>query len=128
MPVGSMARQQKQKDSRQKLRESDQAQIQRSTRDFVDLPSHRDRLHFERGHDEEARDLVEREIGVGKEPGRVAKQFRFPHCLYCATKEKSVTATGRNACVIFLAKSVVWLHGEHRVIAVTDGRATEIYG
>jgi hypothetical protein len=62
--VGGVPGDEEEQDAGKKLCEADEAEVERSVRDFVDLPADGDRLHLERGHDEEARDLVEREVGI----------------------------------------------------------------
>src|ERR1700732_942629 len=44
--VSHMSGNQKQSDSRQKLAESDEAQVKRAVREVVNLPADRDGLHF----------------------------------------------------------------------------------
>ena len=61
-----MSRDQKQEHAGQKLGEADQAEIERPPGDLVHLPSHRDRLHLQRGHDEESSGLVNGEVGIGE--------------------------------------------------------------
>ena len=64
-PVESIRRMpgnQKQQNARKKLRQPHQAQVEGALGDVVNLPSHRDCLHFDGGHDEEARNLKQHEV------------------------------------------------------------------
>jgi hypothetical protein len=57
---------QKQHDAGQKLRQPGQPQVQRAVRDVVNLPADGHRLHLQRYHDAEARDLVNGKIRMGE--------------------------------------------------------------
>src|SRR5271168_4368379 len=59
-----MAGNQKQENSRKKLRQADKAKVERPFRDFVDLPAHGDRLHLGCEDDAEARRLKKQEAGI----------------------------------------------------------------
>ena len=59
--IRSVAGDGEKQNSRQKLRQSDQAEIERAFCDLVDLPSHGDSLHLDRSHDQKTRDLEQRE-------------------------------------------------------------------
>ena len=79
--VRDMSRDQKQKHAGQKLGQADQSEIQRPPGDLVDLPSHRDRLHLQRGHDKESRCLVNGEVGIGECNAAGRKTVRFERIL-----------------------------------------------
>src|ERR1700693_5632616 len=64
--VRHMSGNQKQSDSRQKLAESDEAQVKRAVRDVVNLPTDRDGLHFGGRDYKKSRDLVEGKSRVVK--------------------------------------------------------------
>ena len=55
--IGRVPGKQKQKDARKKLRQPHQSEVKSALGDVVNLPSHRYRLHFHGGHNEEARNL-----------------------------------------------------------------------
>ena len=61
--VRDMSGDQKQQHAGKKLGQADQPEIQRPPGDLVDLPSHGDRLHLQRGHDKKSRGLVEVKSG-----------------------------------------------------------------
>jgi hypothetical protein len=56
----------KQHEAGRKLGQADVSEIERALGDFVDLPSHGDGLHLERHDDEEARERVGDEVGMGE--------------------------------------------------------------
>ncbi len=64
--VGRVPRHEKKQDAGKELREAHEAEIERTLRDFVDLPADRDRLHFRGKHDAESRDLIEHKSGIGE--------------------------------------------------------------
>src|ERR1700733_13021675 len=64
--IRRMSRNQEQKDARQELREPYQAEIQRAFREVVNLPSHRDRLHLHRSHNQKSRNLEQHKVGMSK--------------------------------------------------------------
>ena len=64
--VGRMAGNQKQQNARKKLRQPHEPQVERALGDVINLPSHRNRLHFDRGHNEEARNLKQHEVRMRK--------------------------------------------------------------
>ena len=73
-----MSGDQKKKNVRQKLRQAHIAEVERTARDFVNLPAHGDREHLQTRNHEQALDLVKREIEMaeGGQPGmRVALGF-----------------------------------------------------
>ena len=57
---------QEEQNARKELREADQSKIQWAPRHLVHLPAHGDRLHLQRADDQEPRQLVEDEVGIGK--------------------------------------------------------------
>ena len=71
-----------------KLGQADVSEIERALGDFVDLPSHGDGLHLQRDDDEEARERVGDEVGMGEgdSPGqaRVFGSVSIPY--YFATE------------------------------------------
>src|SRR5215475_12701058 len=71
--VGYVAGDQKQHDAREKLRQSDIAQIKRALGDLIDLPANGYGLHFGGKNDEEARHLEEQKARIlkGGAPGRL---------------------------------------------------------
>ncbi len=71
--VGHVARDQKQQTPGRNWARPIKPEIERPPRDFVNLPSHRDRLHFQGGDDKKSRCLIQGEIGIGEcECGRRA--------------------------------------------------------
>src|ERR1700716_117543 len=64
--IGGVSGEEKQREAGQKLREADVSEIERTLRDLVHLPSHGDRLHLERDDDEETRERVGDEVGMGE--------------------------------------------------------------
>jgi len=67
--VGDVTGEQKQKDGREKLDETRQAEVQRAVIDFLDLPAHRDGLHLRAKDDAESRGLVQAETGEAEGGG-----------------------------------------------------------
>jgi hypothetical protein len=61
-----MAGDQKQQNSWEKLRQPDQAKVQGAFSYVINLPSHRDCLHLDCGHDQETRNLEKHEVGMRK--------------------------------------------------------------
>ena len=64
--VGDVTGRQHEHDEGQELRESNQAQVERIARDFVDLPADRDRLGLHRERREQARAEVQREFALAQ--------------------------------------------------------------
>jgi len=54
-------------DERQELRQTDQPEIERITRNLVHLPADRDRLHLHRKRAEQSRDEIQAEIAVAQD-------------------------------------------------------------
>src|SRR5579872_6577530 len=74
-----------QQNSGKKLSETNQAEIQRTFGDFVDLPSHGDRLHLDGNLDEESCQLINGEIRIlerntTREPGIRRRRHRSLLC------------------------------------------------
>jgi len=61
-----MPRDGEEQNCRQKLCQADVSQVERSLGDFVNLPAHGYRLHFDSGDDQEAGNLEEDESGMSK--------------------------------------------------------------
>jgi hypothetical protein len=59
--VGGVAGEWEQQNAREKLGEADVAEIERPLSDFVDLPAHGHRLHFDGDNDEKPRNLEQDE-------------------------------------------------------------------
>src|SRR5450759_4881236 len=75
-----MTRNQKEQNARQELGEAHQAQVERTLRDFIDLPADRNRLHLQAGNHEKARQLVERKVGESEGHAPSARRVpRFTH-------------------------------------------------
>ena len=55
-----------QQNARQELSKPNVSKIKRPFGNFVDLPAHRDGLHLDRGHNEEARNLKQHKSRMGK--------------------------------------------------------------
>src|SRR5690348_12933628 len=93
-----MSREQEQKDIWQELRETHKSKVERPSRDFVDLPSHRDRQHFQRSDNERAFDLIQREVEVS-ERSEARVRFGRRHvlliCHRATLKEMSFRGTER---------------------------------
>src|SRR5712691_8234124 len=70
--IGGVSGEEKQRETWQKLGQANVSEIERTLRDLVHLPSHGDRLHLERNDDEEARERVRDEVGIGEgySPGK----------------------------------------------------------
>src|ERR1700687_2615828 len=70
--IGGVSGEKKQDEARQKLGEANVSEIERALRDLVHLPSHGDGLHLERDDDEEPRERVRDEVGMGEgySPGK----------------------------------------------------------
>src|ERR1700751_5135643 len=81
VPVGGVARHKKEKYSGKKLCQPNEAEVQRPPRDLVDLPAHRDRLHFKTGNDEKSCSLVKGQIWICELAGASQESFGFPHVL-----------------------------------------------
>src|SRR6266852_7243803 len=64
--VGDVSGHQKQDDAGKKLREADEAEVQRTLGDFVDLPSDGHGLHLRGEDDAESRYLEEDEAGISE--------------------------------------------------------------
>ena len=64
--IGGVSGEEKQDEARQKLGQPNVSEIDRALGDLVDLPSHGNRLHLQRDDDEEARERVGDEIGIGE--------------------------------------------------------------
>jgi len=77
--VRDMSRNQKQEHAGEKLGQADQSEIERPPGDLVHLPSHRHRLHFQGGHDKEARSLVNGEVRIDERDaaGRKTGSYGF---------------------------------------------------
>src|SRR5208337_2097050 len=72
--IGGVSCEEEQGEAGGKLGQSDVSEIERTLGDFVDLPSHGYGLHLKRYDDEEARDGVGDEVGMGE--GDTAGQAR----------------------------------------------------
>src|SRR5580658_319316 len=57
MSIGDVARNEKEKDARQELRQAYESKVERPLGDFINLPAHRDRLHLVGEDNAEARSL-----------------------------------------------------------------------
>jgi hypothetical protein len=69
--VGNVARNQKQKDAGQELRQPNESKIERPVRNLVHLPCDRDRLHLGRNRHKKSRAHVPTEIRVMKGGARL---------------------------------------------------------
>src|ERR1700674_2946199 len=70
--IGGVSSEKKKCESGQKLGQANVSEIERTLRDLVHLPSHGDGLHLERDDDEEPRERVRDEVGMGEgySPGK----------------------------------------------------------
>src|ERR1700694_1307295 len=70
--IGGVSGEEKQREAGQKLGQANVSEIERALRDLVHLPSHGDGLHLERDNDEEPRERVGDEVGIGESysPGK----------------------------------------------------------
>src|SRR6202521_5310206 len=70
--IGGVPGGKEQHEAGQKLGETNVSEIERALRDLVHLPSHSDGLHLERHDDEEARERIGDEVGIGESysPGK----------------------------------------------------------
>src|SRR6266446_6742797 len=109
--IGGVSGEEKQHEAGQKLGEADVSEIDRAFGDLVDLPSHGDGLHLERHDNEESRERVGDEVGMGEgySPGK-ARVFGggTEHCLLLCHrigcgKSETVDERGDVAC----AESVI---------------------
>ena len=66
-----MAGKEEQHDTREELREADEAEGEWAFGDFVDLPADGDGLHFEGEHDKAASSLKNRKRGIAERGSRV---------------------------------------------------------
>ncbi len=64
--IRDMPRNQKQQNSRKKLRQSHIPKVQGPVRDGINLPTHRHRLHFQRRDNEKSGHLIKRERRITK--------------------------------------------------------------
>src|ERR1700690_1385830 len=72
--IGGVSGEEKEDEAGRELGETDVSEIERALGDFVDLPADGYGLHLERYHDEEARQRVADEVGMGE--GDTAGQAR----------------------------------------------------
>src|SRR6267378_8391263 len=70
--IGGVSGEEKQRESGQKLGQANVSEIERALGDLVHLPSDGDRLHLKRHDDEEPRERVGDEVGMGESysPGK----------------------------------------------------------
>jgi hypothetical protein len=64
--IGGVSGEEKQDEAGSELGQADVSEIERALGDFVDLPSDGYGLHLERYDDEEAREGVADEVGIGE--------------------------------------------------------------
>src|SRR5258705_12764478 len=84
---------QEQKNIRKKLRQTDEAEIQRPPRDLVNLPSHGNRQHLQGSNNGEALYFVQRKVSVMEcsQPGS-QRTLGFSHALLMCHKQPSETS------------------------------------
>src|ERR1700676_357151 len=70
--IGGVSGEEKQREAGQKLGQANVSEIERALGDLVHLPSHSDGLHLERYDDEEPRERIGDEVGIGEgySPGK----------------------------------------------------------
>src|SRR5262249_59430830 len=79
--VGDVTGWQKEEDDRQKLCQTDEAKIERASRDLVNLPTDRNRLHLQRGDQKKSSDRERCEIGVAERSQAGVVAFVIGHVL-----------------------------------------------
>ena len=94
-PIGDMTRGQHQQHERQKLRQADQAEVERIARDRVNLPADGDRLHLHGDRSQEPRRQEAREIRIGEQPAeRRARAFDQAHAAAVSVRPGGAACDG----------------------------------
>jgi hypothetical protein len=83
--IGCVSAQQQEQNSRQKQSQSGIAKIDRSMRNCINLPRHRDRLRFGSNNDKQPRQLISTKIAGGKCGSAASRLVRNRHSFYRVT-------------------------------------------